>query len=149
MRRACKISLKFLTTRKQRQVGALLQSYRAAVNFYIKSLWTTKGRQDADVLARLRNSRLSQRYRQAALKQAMEMIISSKRSAKEQGIPCGVPCFSVSQGVTGQLPPPSNHLPAGGGGGSHTGTHTHTHRLVSLYNELLLLAFGFDGEAAQ
>ena len=94
MRRACKISLKFLTKRKQRKIFALLQSYRTAVNFYIKSLWKVKGKQDAPTLARLKSSRLSQRYRQAALKQAMEMIVFSKRSAKALGNPCTCPIFN-------------------------------------------------------
>ena len=94
MKRACKISLKFLTARKQRQVNALLQSYRAAVNFYIQSLWTAKGAQDADTLSRLKISRLSQRYKQAALKQAMDIIIATKKAAKERGTSCKTPVFS-------------------------------------------------------
>ena len=38
VKRACKLSLKFLTVKKQKQIKALLQAYRAAVNFY-ESEW--------------------------------------------------------------------------------------------------------------
>jgi len=93
MKRACKITLKFASKKKQRQIIALLQSYRSAVNFYIKSLWQTRGKEDAETLARFKNSRLSQRYKQAALKQAMNLVISTKKSAKALGIPCSMPVF--------------------------------------------------------
>ena len=44
MRRACVVSSKYLTDKKRRAVNALLQSYRSAVNFYIRSLWVEKGK---------------------------------------------------------------------------------------------------------
>lgn len=93
MRRACKVTLKFATAKKQRQIAALLQAYRVAVNFYIKSLWTSKGKRDASTLARLVNTRLSERYKQAALKQAFDLMITTKRSAKALRKRCSVPVF--------------------------------------------------------
>ena len=93
MKRACKVTLKFATKSKQRQVFALLQSYRSAVNFYIKSLWSVKRQKDADTLSLLKNSRLSERYKQAALNQAYDMVISTKKSAKALGVKCSKPVF--------------------------------------------------------
>jgi IS605 OrfB family transposase len=82
MRRACKVTLKYLTDRKQCSLAALLESYRAAVNFYITSLWKEPGKLDKDTLQRLKNTRLSERYKSQALKQALEIVISTKRSLK-------------------------------------------------------------------
>jgi len=96
MQRACKVTLKFATKSKQRQVSALLQSYRSAVNFYIKSFWNVRRSKDADTQALLKNSRLSERYKQAALKQAYDMVISTKMSAKALGVPCSKPIFKGS-----------------------------------------------------
>lgn len=85
MRRAVKVTLKFATASKQRQINALLQAYRSAVNFYIKSLWRTRGKLDRDTLAKLVGTRLSERYKSQALKQALETVIATKRSAKALG----------------------------------------------------------------
>jgi hypothetical protein len=59
MRRACKVTLKFATAAKRRKIAALLEAYRAAVNFYIRSLWNEPGKLDAVTLHRLEGSRLS------------------------------------------------------------------------------------------
>lgn len=96
MQRACKVTLKFATKSKQGQVFALLQSYRSAVNFYIKSLWKNRGKLDKDTLARLTNTRLSERYKSQALKQALETVISTKLSAKAIGVACSRPVFNGS-----------------------------------------------------
>ena len=93
MRRACKVTLKYLTKKKHSHVCALLEAYRAAINFYIRSLWDTPGKLDKDTLARLQHSRLSQRYKSQALKQALEIVIATKRAAKEQGITASCPIF--------------------------------------------------------
>jgi hypothetical protein len=78
--RTVKIRLPYATEQKQRAIKALLESYRGAVNFYIKSLWTERGKMDADTLIRLENTRLSERYKSQALKQAMEIVIGTKKS---------------------------------------------------------------------
>jgi len=84
MKRAVKLSLKFSTQKKRNAITALLQSYRAAVNFYIKYLWTNKGKLDKATLAILpsTNTRLSERFKSQALKQALETVIFTKKSAK-------------------------------------------------------------------
>ena len=96
MQRACKLSLKFITESKRRRIAALLESYRAAVNFYIKSLWDESGSLDKETLARLTGTRLSERYKSQALKQALSLIVSTKRSAKALGKPCSIPKFNGS-----------------------------------------------------
>jgi len=78
--RAVKIRLRYATDKKQRAVKALMESYRGAVNFYIKSLWNEKGKMNSETLARLENTRLSERYKSQALKQAMEIVIGAKKS---------------------------------------------------------------------
>jgi len=82
MRRAVKITLKFATQSKRDKINNLLEAYRAAVNFYIRSLWNTPGRLDKETLARLDRTRLSARYKSQALKQALETVVATKKSAK-------------------------------------------------------------------
>ena len=96
MRRAVKVTLKFATKSKRKQITILMQSYRSAVNFYIKSLWKTRGKLDYATVNRLTNTRLSARYKTEALKQALEMVIFTKKSAKSLGVPCSLPVFNGS-----------------------------------------------------
>lgn len=103
MRRACKITTSFLTNKKKRALSALLQAYRAAVNSYIQSLWISPGKLDKSTLARLQNTRLSERYKSNALKQAMETVIATKRSAKELGKSVSVPVFKGSAILDGKF----------------------------------------------
>jgi IS605 OrfB family transposase len=90
MKRACKITLKFATARKRRAINALLESYRVAVNFYIKNLWDEPGIPPYQILE---HSRLSARYKSTALKQAIEIVIATQRSARELGKPPSRPVF--------------------------------------------------------
>lgn len=83
MRRAAKVTLKFATASKRKAVAALLEAYRAAVNFYVASLWETPGRLDKETLARLGagSTRLSARYKSQALKQALDTVVATKKAA--------------------------------------------------------------------
>ena len=96
MRRAVKLNLKYVTDAKRRRINALVQAYRAAVNFYIRSLWNERGKLNKETLARLPDdrTRLSSRYKSQALKQALETVVSTKRSAKELGVPFKRPIFN-------------------------------------------------------
>jgi IS605 OrfB family transposase len=96
MRRACKVTLKFVTAKKRRTIVALLEAYRAAVNFYIRSLWVDRGSLDKATLARLTVTRLSERYKSRALKQALEIVVATKKSAKALGKPVSCPVFRGS-----------------------------------------------------
>lgn len=83
MKRAIRLSLKFATKRKKVAIATFLQSYRHAVNFFIDSLWDAKGKLDAKTLRRLApdKTRLSYKQRNAALKQATEIVSSTKKGA--------------------------------------------------------------------
>lgn len=94
MQRACKLSMKFITGSKRRKIAALLESYRAAVNFYINSMWEIPGGLNKETLDRLKDTRLSKRYKSQALKEALSIVISTKLSAKVRGKPCSTPIFS-------------------------------------------------------
>lgn len=82
MRRACKVTLKFATTKKRQAIGALLSRYRAAVNFFIQSLWVTAGSLNNNTLSRLSATWLSVSYKAAALKQALDIVNATKRAAR-------------------------------------------------------------------
>jgi len=93
MRRAIKVA-EFATASKKRIVNSLILDYRAAVNVYIKLLWNEPGiGLDKKTLDKLPDLHLSQRYKSQALKQSLEMIFSTKKSAKTLGRPCGRPVF--------------------------------------------------------
>lgn len=96
MRRACKVTLKCTTAKKRRHIAALLEAYRSAVNFYIRSLWNERGKLDKSTLARLKDSRLSVRYRSQALKQALETVVGTRKSAKDLKVQAGLPVFAGS-----------------------------------------------------
>ncbi len=98
MRRACKLTLGFATDKKRRAINALLEAYRAAVNYYIRHLWQTNGRLDKDTLALLPDShtRLSARYRSQALKQAIETVVFTKKAVKGTHKHCSMPVFRGS-----------------------------------------------------
>ena len=96
MKRAVKVSLDFSTKSKRKQISNLLMQYRAAVNFYIKHLWKTKGSLDKETLSLLRNTRLSERYKSNALKQALEIVVYTKKSAKVLGRKASIPVFKGS-----------------------------------------------------
>lgn len=82
MRRACRVTAKFATASKQRMIRALVVEYRSAVNFFIRSLWNERGGLNKETLARLQNTHLSERFKSQALKQALEIVVATKKSAK-------------------------------------------------------------------
>jgi len=96
MHRACKVTLKFATAAKRRAINALLSRYRSAVNFYIRSLWETRGKRATKTLSRLSSTPLSARYKSQALKQALDIVVKTKQSAKALGIPASCPVFNGS-----------------------------------------------------
>lgn len=95
MRRACKVTLKYATAKKRRQIGTLVLAYRAAVNFYIRSLWQHRGKLDKNTLARLADdsTRLTARYKSQALKQALETVVATRKSAKARKKRAKCPVF--------------------------------------------------------
>jgi transposase len=91
--RAIPLTLKYATVSKKAKNTTLLEAYRAGVNFFIKSLWNQKGKLDANTLARLQKTRLTERYKSQALKQALQIVVDTKKSAKALGVPASCPHF--------------------------------------------------------
>jgi len=103
MKRAIKISIKFITAAKQRQLDALLVAYRAAVNFYIKSLWNKPGKLDKPTLAKLQHTRLSERYKSQALKQALSIVVTTRKAAKKTKRRASLPKFKGGACLDGKF----------------------------------------------
>jgi len=80
--RTCKINLKFATKYKKKMIADLLKEYRRVVNLYIKKLWVNKGKLDKDTLALIQNTSLSERYKSQALRHALQIVVSTKKSLK-------------------------------------------------------------------
>lgn len=70
--RAIKLKL-YATKKKQRIITNIIIQYKKAVNFYIKQLFTVGGKLDAQTLALLTKTNLTERYKSNALKQALEI----------------------------------------------------------------------------
>ena len=83
MKRAIRIKT-FPTQKKQRKIVALIQAYRKAVNFYIKKIITNKNcKLNKETLALLQNSKLSERYKSNALKQALGLCKGCEKTYKK------------------------------------------------------------------
>jgi len=87
LRRACRLSLGFATVNKRHEIGRLLEAYRGAVNFYVQSLWQAPGALDKETLARLsaERTRLQSMQKDQALRQALSIVSSTRKSAKATG----------------------------------------------------------------
>jgi hypothetical protein len=93
-RRAVKISLKWVGIRDRRRLAALLEAYRGAVNFFIRQLWKDpQASFCTGTSKRLVRTRLSARYRDQALKQAVETVAATRKSAKALGVTPRRPVF--------------------------------------------------------
>jgi hypothetical protein len=95
LRRACRVSLDFATATKRHEISRLLEAYRGAVNFYIRSLWQTPGSLNGATLARLptEHSRLLSMHKDQALCQALTIVSSTRKAAKVTGIDPSRPQF--------------------------------------------------------
>lgn len=91
MIRAIKFSLSALTDTKLAAVSAVLREYRAAINFYCRSLWSDPGRLDAKTLKRYTGGSLGYRQRSDCLAMALEIVIATKNASKATGNPCTIP----------------------------------------------------------
>ena len=93
-RRACPVTLKFATATKRHDINLLLEAYRGCVNRFIKVLWTMPTEEfglNGDTLALIPAGRLSERYKSNALKQAIEIVVSTKRAAEATGNKINLP----------------------------------------------------------
>lgn len=92
--RAVKVSLKWVGIRDRRRLAALLEAYRGAVNAFIRLLWSDPAAGfNTATSKRLTRTRLSSRYRDQALKQAIETVNATRKSAQALGVKAGRPVF--------------------------------------------------------
>ena len=91
MIRSVKMSIGGATQRKTASIAALLREYRAATNFYIDSLWETRGALDAATLNRYTGGSLGYRQKSDSLAMALETVIATRKAAKAKGRPCSKP----------------------------------------------------------
>jgi IS605 OrfB family transposase len=100
VRRACKVSLRYMTKTKANKLHALLRRYRGAVNFFIKLCWDNRDLQELGVVKETYSlcttTHLSARYKNAALRQAFNIIDATVKSAKELDIIPSRPHFTGS-----------------------------------------------------
>ena len=94
LQRAVKVSLQWIGPKDRRRLSALLQAYRAAVNFFVRLLWRDSSLGfTTQTSKRLVRTRLSGRYRDQALKQAWELVSATRKSAAALGVVAGRPFF--------------------------------------------------------
>jgi Putative transposase DNA-binding domain len=97
MRRACIVTLKFATAAKRNEINLLVKAYRGCVNRFIKVLWQMPSQEfglDKETLALVPGGRLSARYKSQALKQAIEIVESTRRARQASGQKAGCPKFT-------------------------------------------------------
>src|SRR6266511_5983739 len=85
MQRAVKVSLKFATAKKLRRLDHLTRRLRRLTNRYIDHLWNGDGGLDAATLNAVFCPHLSYRQRSDCLKYALEIIATTRASAKVLG----------------------------------------------------------------
>lgn len=94
LQRAIKVSLQWVGPKDRRRLAALLQAFRAAVNFFIRLLWREPGLEFCTKTSELLvHTRLSTRYRDQALKQAFEVVSGTRKAAAATGVVPGRPFF--------------------------------------------------------
>lgn len=86
MQRSIKFSLAHLTQTKRAAITAVLREYRAAINFYMKSLWDTKGKLNAETLKRYTGGSVGYNQRALSLKVALETVVATKKAAQALGV---------------------------------------------------------------
>jgi IS605 OrfB family transposase len=80
--RSVKLSLKFCTAKKRAAINAVLREYRAAINFYCRSLWKIPGRLDAETHNRYKTGCLKYDQKNDCLKMALGIVVATKKRAR-------------------------------------------------------------------
>jgi hypothetical protein len=112
LRRAIKVSLKWVGPRNRRRLAALVQAYRAAVNFFVRLLWRDPTARFCTATSKqLVRTRLSARYRDQALKQAVELVKGTRASAQALGVRAGRPYFRGSAVLDAKFVPRIERIP--------------------------------------
>lgn len=87
MKRAVKVSLKFVTAKKLRQLNHVLHKYRKLTNQYIELIWTIGGNLDKATINAVPCPTLSYRQRCDCLQQALGIVAATKASARSLNKP--------------------------------------------------------------
>jgi len=93
MIRACPVSLKFLTAMKRRRLDAMLEAYRAGVNFFIRKMWLEKAAYGQLLIQSLTHTRLPANLRNVACWQASTIVKTARKLAKATKKKVGMPVF--------------------------------------------------------
>ena len=93
MIRTVKFSLKYLTSSKQRQLEALRRELYSTTNKFVESLWAIKGKLDKSTMDRISGGSLSYRHKSNCLKQALEVIVFTRKASKTSVRSPRVLCF--------------------------------------------------------
>jgi ribosomal protein S27AE len=97
VRRACPVTLKHATDKKRHQIRLLVEAYRGCVNRFIRVLWqmpTEEFGLNRETLALVPAGRLSERCKSNALKQAIEIVVSTRRAVGTTGQKASCPRFT-------------------------------------------------------
>lgn len=93
--RAIPLTLKFITKSKQRRINALIFAYRKTVNQYLKHFEANEPKLDKTTLALVQNTKLSERYKSNALKQAIGIFKGCKKTKRKIPIFTGFPILDA------------------------------------------------------
>jgi IS605 OrfB family transposase len=94
MIRTVKLSLKFATAAKRRQVAAVLSRQQACINRYIQAIWEHGGKLDGATFDMVQDARLSCRYRARAVHQALGIIAATRAGERATGQKSRCPQFA-------------------------------------------------------
>ena len=83
LKRSATVSLKFSTEEKKQQVESLLEEYKSVSQRYIDLCWEDSSlKLNKESLASIEDTSLSERFKSNALRQALSIVINTKKSAK-------------------------------------------------------------------
>lgn len=95
VKRSATVSLKFSTEEKKQQLEALLEEYKYVVQSFVDLAWDNSSTKlNKDSLSLVKDTSLSERFKSNALRQALSIVINTKKSAKALGVPAEKPEFT-------------------------------------------------------
>lgn len=103
MQRSIRLSMKFSTVKKTSKIQAVLDRYRSCVNKYIQSIWINGGSLDKKTADLVPLGHLLFNQRGCALKQALSIVSSTKKSQKSKGCDSVMPVFSGGMVLSDRL----------------------------------------------
>lgn len=94
IKRSATVSLKFSTEEKKQQIEFLLEKYKYAVQSFVDLSWGNSSvKLNKESLSLIQETPLSERFKSNALRQALSIVISTKKSARILGVEAEKPEF--------------------------------------------------------